>query len=159
MDGAEVPLGEKGELVYRGHNVMKGYYKNAEETAKTLQNGWLHSGDVAVKDKDGFFYIVDRIKDMIVRGGMKVYPREIEEVMIRHHAVSMVAVIGVPHDELGEDVKAFVVLKNDTSVCEKELMAWTKEQVAAYKYPRCIEFVKALPMTATGKILKKELRK
>jgi long-chain acyl-CoA synthetase len=158
-NGAEVPLGEKGELVYRGHNVMKGYYKNPEETGKTLQNGWLHSGDVAVKDADGFFYIVDRIKDMIVRGGMKVYPREIEEVMIRHDAVSMVAVVGVPHEELGEDVKAFVVLKNDTSVCEKELMAWTKEQVAAYKYPRCIEFVNALPMTSTGKILKKELRK
>lgn len=158
-DGKEVPAGEKGELLYRGHNVMKGYYKNAKETCKALQNGWLHSGDLAVKDKDGFYYIVDRIKDMIVRGGMKVYPREIEEVMIKHDAVSLVAIIGVPHEELGEDVKAFVVLKNDKSVCEKELIAWTKEHVASYKYPRCIEFVTALPMTATGKILKKELRK
>lgn len=158
-NGAEVPLGEKGELVYRGHNVMKGYYKNPEETAKTLQNGWLHSGDVAVQDADGFFYIVDRTKDMIVRGGMKVYPREIEEVMIRHDAVFMVAVIGVPHEELGEDVKAVVVLKDGRSVCENELIAWTKEHVASYKYPRCIDFVNALPMTATGKILKKELRK
>ena len=138
---------------------MKGYYKNPEETSKTLQNGWLHSGDVAVKDKDGFFYIVDRTKDMIVRGGMKVYPREIEEVMIRHDAVSMVAVIGVPHEKLGEDVKAVVVLKDSRSVCENELIEWTKEQVASYKYPRCIEFVKTLPMTATGKIMKKELRK
>ena len=159
VDGNEVPVGEKGELLYRGHNVMKGYYNKFEETRKALQNGWLHSGDIAVKDEDGFYYIVDRIKDMIVRGGMKVYPREVEEVMIKHEAVSLVAVIGIPHEELGEEVKAFVVLKADKSVCEKELISWTKEQVASFKYPRCVEFVKALPMTATGKILKKELRK
>lgn len=158
-DSNEVPVGEKGELLYRGHNVMKGYYKKPEETRKALQNGWLHSGDVAVKDEDGFYFIVDRIKDMIVRGGMKIYPREVEEVLAKHEAVSLVAVIGTPHEELGEEVKAYVVLKDGKCIAEKELIAWTKEQVAMHKYPRCIEFVQALPMTATGKILKKELRK
>jgi long-chain acyl-CoA synthetase len=158
-DGAEVPVGEKGELVYRGHNVMKGYYKKPEETAKTLQNGWLHSGDVAIKDEDGFYYIVDRTKDMIVRGGLKVYPREVEEVMMKHEAVSLVAVIGIPHEEMGEEVKAFVVLKENASVSQADLIDWTKKHVASYKYPRHVEFLTTLPMTATGKILKKELRK
>ncbi len=158
-DGKEVPTGEKGELLYRGHNVMKGYYKKPEETEKTLRNGWLHSGDMAIKDGDGFFYIVDRIKDMINRGGMKVYPREIEEVIIKHEAVSLVAVIGIPHEELGEEVKAYIVLKEDVSVTEIDIITWTKEQVASYKYPRHVEFIKALPTTATGKILKRELRK
>jgi long-chain acyl-CoA synthetase len=158
-DGNEVPVGEKGELLYRGHNVMKCYYNKPEETINALKDGWLHSGDIAVKDEDGFYYIVDRSKDMIIRGGMKVYPREVEEVMMKHEAVSLVAVIGVPHEELGEEVKAYVVLKNDKYVAERELIAWTKELVASYKYPRCIEFIQSLPMTATGKILKKELRR
>lgn len=158
-DGKEVPVGEKGELLYRGHNVMKGYYKNQEETGKALREGWLYSGDIAIKDEDGFYYIVDRTKDMIVRGGMKVYPREVEEVMMKHEAVSLVAVIGIPHEQLGEEVKACVVLKSDQSISEAELLSWTKKHVASYKYPRCIEFVRSLPMTASGKILKKELRK
>ncbi|ULQ54726.1 long-chain-fatty-acid--CoA ligase [Flavihumibacter fluvii] len=158
-DGLEVPVGEKGELLYRGHNVMKGYYKKPEETAKALQNGWLHSGDIAIKDEDGFYFIVDRTKDMINRGGYKVYPREIEEVMITHEAVSLVAVIGIPHYELGEEVKAFVVLNAGQNITEIELISWTKEKVATYKYPRHVEFLAALPMSATGKILKKELRK
>ncbi len=158
-DGNEVPVGEKGELLYRGHNVMKGYYKKPDETQKTLRNGWLHSGDMAVKDEDGFIYIVDRIKDMINRGGMKVYPREIEEVIIKHEAVSLVAVIGIPHEELGEEVKAYVVLKETATISDTDLITWTKERVASYKYPRHIEFIKALPTTATGKILKRELRK
>ncbi|HTA27435.1 MAG TPA: long-chain fatty acid--CoA ligase [Bacteroidia bacterium] len=158
-DGNEVPVGEKGELLYKGHNVMKGYYKKPEETAKALKNGWLHSGDIAVKDEDGFIYIVDRIKDMINRGGMKVYPREVEEVMIKHEAISLVAVIGITHEELGEEVKAYVVLKEGESVPAMELIAWTKERVASYKYPRHIEFVQALPVGPTGKILKRELRK
>jgi len=97
LDGNTVANGEKGELLYRGHNVMKGYYKKPDETEKALQNGWLHSGDLGVKDEDGFFYIVDRIKDMIIRGGFNVYPREVEEVMIKHKAVLLVAIIGVPH--------------------------------------------------------------
>ena len=158
-EGVEVPVGEKGELLYRGHNVMKGYYKKPDETAKTLQNGWLHSGDIAVKDEDGFYYIIDRTNDMIIRGGLNVYPREVEEVMIKHEAVSLVAVIGIPHEEMGEEVKAFVVLKEGHSLSEFDLIAWTKERIASYKYPRHVEFLAALPMGATGKILKKELRK
>ncbi len=159
MEGMEVPVGEKGELLYRGHNVMKGYYKKPEETAKALQDGWLYSGDIAVKDKDGFYYIVDRTKDMIIRGGLNVYPREIEEVMIQHEAVSLVAVIGIPHEEMGEEIKAFVVLKESFTISENDLITWTKERIALYKYPRHIDFLLALPMSATGKILKKELRK
>ena len=158
-DGKEVPVGEKGELLFRGHNVMTGYHNKPEETAKALQNGWLHSGDIAIKDEDGFYFIVDRTKDMIVRGGFKVYPREVEEVMIKHESVSLVAVIGIPHEQLGEEVKAYVVLKENHSISETELITWTKEHLAAYKYPRHIAFIPALPMTATGKILKKELRK
>jgi long-chain acyl-CoA synthetase len=158
-EGNEVAVGEKGELLYRGHNVIKGSYKKPEATATVLQNGWMHSGDIAVKDADGFYYIVDRTKDMIIRGGYNVYPREVEEIMIQHEAVSLVAVIGIPHEEMGEEVKAFVVLKENYIVSSIELVNWTKNRIAAYKYPRHIEFVAALPMSATGKILKKELRK
>ncbi len=158
-NGNEVPVGEKGELLYRGHNVMKGYYKRPEVNVEVLKGGWMHSGDVAIKDEEGFFFIVDRTKDMIIRGGLNVYPREVEEVMIKHEAVSLVAVIGVPDEESGEEIKACVVLKKGQAVSEKELIAWTKDKIAAYKYPRTIEFMDALPMSATGKILKKELRK
>ncbi|MEL6651425.1 MAG: AMP-binding protein, partial [Bacteroidota bacterium] len=155
----EVPVGEKGELLYRGHNVMKGYFNKPEANATTLRGGWMHSGDVAVKDEDGYFYIVDRTKDMIIRGGLNVYPREVEEVMMKHDAVSMVAVIGVPDEQYGEEIKACVVLKEGQTIGEEELSAWTKERIASYKYPRVVEFLPALPMSATGKILKKELRK
>ncbi len=155
----EVPTGEKGELLYRGHNVMKGYYKNPEANQKTLKGGWMHSGDVAIQDEDGFFFIVDRTKDMIIRGGLNIYPKEVEEVMMNHEAVSLVAVVGVPDEKSGEEIKAHVVLKEGETLSEDELMRWTKERIAAYKYPRIIEFMNALPMSATGKILKKELRK
>ncbi|GLR17326.1 long-chain-fatty-acid--CoA ligase [Portibacter lacus] len=158
-DGKEVPVGEKGELIYKGHNVTKGYYKKPEANKVSLKDGWLYSGDVAVKDEDGFYYIVDRTKDMIIRGGLNVYPREVEEVIIKHDAVSLVAVIGVPDDQYGEEIKAFVVLNEGKNVTEDELRTYTKEHIAAYKYPRVIEFLDALPMSATGKILKKELRK
>ncbi|MEO0897740.1 MAG: long-chain fatty acid--CoA ligase [Bacteroidota bacterium] len=158
-EGNEMPVGEKGELVYRGHNVMKGYYKKPEANAKTLKNGWLHSGDVAIKDEDGFFFIVDRTKDMIIRGGLNVYPREVEEVIIKHEAVSLVAVIGIPDDKMGEEIQACVVLHEGKSVSADELMEWTKSHIAAYKYPRVVAFRDSLPMNATGKILKKELRK
>ena len=124
----------------------------------TIRDGWLHSGDIAYKDEDGFFFIVDRTKDLIIRGGMNVYPREVEEAMIKHDAVSLVAVIGIPDEKMGEEVKAVVVLKEEITVTETELIEWTKERIATYKCPRQIEFVKALPMSATGKILKKELR-
>ena len=158
-EGKEVPVGEKGELIYRGHNVMKGYYKRPDVNAEVLRGGWMHSGDVAVKDEDGFFYIVDRTKDMILRGGLNVYPREVEEVMMKHEAVSLVAVIGVPDDGLGEEVRACVVLKEGATCTEEELILWTRDRIAAYKYPRSIQFLDALPMSATGKILKKELRR
>lgn len=157
-DGNEVPFGEKGELLYRGHNVMKGYHNRPDATAETVRDGWLFSGDVAYKDEDGFFFIVDRTKDLIIRGGMNVYPREVEEAMIKHEAVSLVAVIGIPDEKMGEEVKAVVVLKEEISVTETDLIEWTKERIADYKCPRQIEFVEALPMSATGKILKKELR-
>jgi long-chain acyl-CoA synthetase len=157
-NGQEVPVGEKGELLYRGHNVMRGYFNNSEASAEALKDGWMHSGDIAYQDDDGFFFIVDRTKDMIIRGGLNVYPREVEEVMIKHEAVSLVAVIGVPDEEFGEEVKAFVVLKEGANVTDGELITWTKEHIADYKYPRMVEFLDSLPMSATGKILKKELR-
>lgn len=156
--GEEVAVGEKGELLYKGHNVMKGYYKKPEATAAALKNGWLHSGDVAIKDADGYFYIVDRTKDMIIRGGLNVYPREVEEVIMNHSAVSLVAVVGVPDDQMGEEIKAFIVLKEGSKISEEDLISWIKDRVASYKYPRKIEFLKSLPMNATGKILKRALR-
>ena len=155
----EVPVGEKGELIYRGHNVMKGYYKKPEANVETLRGGWLHSGDVAIKDEEGYYYIVDRTKDMIIRGGLNVYPREVEEVIMKHDSVSLVAVIGIPDEKMGEEIKAFVVLKEGMKATEQEIIDHTKANIAAYKYPRVVEFVDSLPMSATGKILKKELRK
>jgi long-chain acyl-CoA synthetase len=156
--GAEVPPGEEGELLFRGPNVMKGYYKRAADTDIVLKDGWLHSGDLAVKDVDGFYYIVDRIKDMIIRGGMKVYPREVEEVLMQHPSVSIAAVIGTTHEKWGEEVKAFIVLKTGHSVAAESIIAWAKERMAAYKYPRLIEFIDKLPVSASGKILKRVLR-
>ena len=153
-----VETGQPGEVVIRGHNVMKGYYKQPEATAEALRNGWFHTGDVGMFDADGYLSIVDRKKDMILRGGFNVYPREIEEVMLAHPAVSMVAVIGVPDERLGEEVKAFVVKKPDADITEDALRVWCREQFAAYKYPRFIEFRTELPTSATGKILKRELR-
>ncbi len=156
--GNPPPLGEPGEIVIRGHNVMKGYYRRPEETAEAMRGGWFHTGDVGSMDEDGYFYIVDRTKDMIIRGGFNVYPREIEELMMEHPAVSLVAVIGEAHEEHGEEIKAFVVPAEGSELGADELIAWCKERLAAYKYPRLIEFRDSLPMTATGKILKAELR-
>lgn len=157
-NGEEMPIGEKGEIVYKGHNVMKGYYKNSEANAKTIKNGWLHSGDVGLKDEDGFFFVVDRTKDLVIRGGLNVYPREVESLIMNHEAVSLVAVIGVPDEKYGEEVKACVVLKEGQNISEEELIAWTKDKIANYKYPRHIVFMDSLPQSATGKILKRELR-
>ncbi|MBP8950410.1 MAG: AMP-binding protein, partial [Candidatus Promineofilum sp.] len=153
-----VPQGEMGEIVIKGHNIMKGYYKKPEATAEAMRNGWFHSGDIGKFDEDGFLSITDRVKDMIIRGGFNVYPREIEEVMVTHPAVSLAAVVGVPDERHGEEVKAYVILKPGQQVAEDELIEWCKECMAGYKYPRLIEFREALPMTATGKILKRELR-
>jgi long-chain acyl-CoA synthetase len=148
---------EIGEIAIRGHNIMRGYYNRPEATAEVMRDGWFRSGDLGRRDKDGFYYIVDRAKDMIIRGGFNVYPREIEEVLMTHEAVSLAAVIGVPHPSHGEEVKAFVILRDGTTATEEELVAWSKEQMAAYKYPRMVSIVETLPMTATGKLLKRAL--
>ncbi len=145
------------EIAIRGHNVMKGYYRRPEETAAVMRDGWFRSGDLARRDEDGYYYIVDRAKDMIIRGGFNVYPREVEEVLMTHPAVSLAAVIGVPDPALGEEVKAIVIKSPGDATSEAELVAWARGQMASYKYPRVVEFRDQLPMTATGKILKREL--
>ncbi len=155
----DIPLGEPGELVMQAHCVMKGYYNQPEATERAFRGGWLHTGDVAVKDEDGYYYIVDRLKDMIIRGGYNVYPREIEEKLMEHDDVSLVAVIGVPHEKYGEEVKADIVLHEGATTQPGDIIAWSKKQMANYKYPRIVDVVESLPMSATGKILKKELRK
>ncbi len=156
-DGADVAQGEVGEIVIRGHNVMKGYWEREDATAETVRDGWLHTGDMGQIDEDGYFFIVDRKKDLIIRGGYNVYPREIEEILYEHPAVREAAVIGVPHDEYGEEIGAAVALKDGESVSESELRDFVKEQVAAYKYPRQVWFVDDLPKGPTGKILKREI--
>jgi long-chain acyl-CoA synthetase len=150
--------GERGEICIRGHNIMKGYLKRREATTEALRGGWFHSGDIGYRDEDGCYWIVDRKKDMILRGGFNVYPREVEEVLYAHPAVAEAAVIGVPSESHGEEVKAIVALAPDQSATEDELMAFCKEQLAAYKYPRIIEIIDSLPKGPTGKILKRELR-
>jgi long-chain acyl-CoA synthetase len=147
-----------GEIAIKGPNIMRGYYNRPEATAEAIRDDWFRSGDLARRDEDGFYYIVDRSKDMIIRGGFNVYPREIEEVLMTHPAVSLAAVIGVPHESHGEEIKAFVIREKDhDDLTPDDLVAWGKEQMAGYKYPHIVEFVDELPMTATGKILKREL--
>lgn len=158
-DGTEADVGEKGELWYKGHSVTKGYYNKPEANANSFDHGWFRSGDIAEKDEHGYYYIVDRSKDMVNRGGLNVYPREIEEVLIKHPAVSMAAVIGVPDEKMGEEIKACIILKDGQTVTADELKAYTKEHLADYKYPRIYEFMDAFPISASGKILKRELRK
>jgi long-chain acyl-CoA synthetase len=159
-DDQELPPGRDsvGEIVIRGHNVMKGYFKNPEATAEAMRSGWFHSGDMGYQDEDGYFFIVDRKKELIIRGGFNVYPREVEEVLYSHPAVAAAAVIGVPDLRLGEEVKAFVQPKPGQHPTAEELIAFCKERVAAYKCPRSVDFVEQLPMGPTGKILKKELK-
>ncbi len=157
-DDHDVPVGELGEIVVRGHNVMKGYLGRPAATAEAMRNGWFHTGDIGKLDEDGYVYISDRVKDMVLRGGYNVYPREIEEVLMTHPAVSLAAVIGVPHDALGEEIKAFVILKEGAKTTPDALIAWSKENMAGYKYPRMLEIRDAFPMTASGKILKRGLR-
>jgi long-chain acyl-CoA synthetase len=157
-DGNDVPQGEVGEIVIRGHNVMKGYWNRPDATKAVLTgDGWFHTGDMARVDEDGYFFIVDRKKDMIIRGGYNVYPREIEEVLYEHPAVKEAAVVGVPDDALGEEVGAAVVLCKGEQIDPAELRNYVKEHVAAYKYPRKIWFVDELPKGPTGKILKREV--
>jgi long-chain acyl-CoA synthetase len=160
VDGRPLPAGagHVGEIVVRGPNVMTGYHENPEATARAFAGGWFHTGDLGYLDEDGFLFIVDRIKDMIIRGGYNVYPREVEEVLYAHPAVAEAAVIGVPDPKLGEEVHAIVSLKPGVPATEAGLIEFVKERVAAYKYPRTVEFRDTLPKSATGKILKKELR-
>ncbi len=153
----EVPEGEVGEIVIRGPNVMKGYWLRPEATAEAVRDGWFHTGDLARVDSDGYYYIVDRKKDMIIRGGYNVYPREIEEVLYEHPAVAEAAVIGLPHPSLGEEVAAAVALKPGVAATPEELRDYVKGQVAAYKYPRHVWIVDALPKGGTGKIQKRDI--
>jgi long-chain acyl-CoA synthetase len=157
-DGTEAGVDEPGEIWVRGHNVMKGYLNRPAATAEAIdEHGWFRTGDIGKRDTDGYLYVVDREKDMIIRGGFNVYPREIEEVLLTHPEVSLAAVVGVPHDSHGEEVKAFVVRKPGAGITEPDLVAWCRRNMASYKYPRIVEFRESLPMTATGKILKREL--
>ncbi|HEY2433734.1 MAG TPA: long-chain fatty acid--CoA ligase [Vicinamibacterales bacterium] len=153
-----VAAGERGEVILRGPNVMKGYYENPDATAEAKRGGWFRTGDIGRIDADGYLSIVDRKKDMILRGGFNVYPREVEEALLGHPAVSLAAVIGVPDERLGEEVKAFVVLKAGQQLRPEDLIAWAREEMAAHKYPRMVEIRDALPMNASGKVLKRELR-
>ncbi len=153
----DVPEGEVGEIAIRGHNVMKGYLGNPQATAEVMNGDWFRTGDLARRDDDGYYYIVDRAKDMIIRGGFNVYPREVEEVLYEHPAVASAAVLGIPHPELGEEIAAAITLKPGAQASEDELRDFVKERVAPYKYPRVIWITAELPLTATGKILKREI--
>jgi len=153
----DLPPGETGEILIRGHGVMKGYWNQPEASAHALRGGWMHTGDLAYVDEDGYYFIVDRIKDMIIRGGLNVYPREVEDVLHEHPAVMAAAVVPVPHPVLGEEVGAAVVLRDGARATEKELRGFVRDEIAAYKYPRHVWFVDALPQDVTGKVRKREI--
>jgi long-chain acyl-CoA synthetase len=156
-DDQEVADGEIGEIVIRGENVMKGYWNKPEATADAMRGGWFHSGDLARRDEDGFHFIVDRKKDMIIRNGYKVYPREVEEILYTHPAVAEAAVFGVPDAACGEEVAALVTLKDGASATDGELRDYVKERIAVFKYPRIVRFG-PIPKGPTGKILKREIK-
>ncbi len=156
-DDREMPDGTLGEIVLRGENILKGYYKNPEATASAFRNGWFHTGDIGYRDADGFFYIVDRKSDMIIRGGENIYPREIDEVLYQHPAVAAAATIGVPDPLYGEEVAAFIVGKEGMNVSEAELISFCRERLADYKCPKTIRIVAEIPKGPTGKLLKREL--
>jgi acyl-CoA synthetase (AMP-forming)/AMP-acid ligase II len=157
-DGKELPPGETGEIVTRSDLVMKGYWRNPEATNEALKNGWLHTGDMGYMDEKGYLFIMDRSKDMIISGGENIYPREIEEVLIRHKAVREVAVIGIPDAKWGEAIKAVVALHPGASVTEEELISFCLHHIARYKKPKSVDFVDVLPKNNYGKILKRDLR-
>lgn len=159
-DGKDLPSGAQnvGEILLRGHNVMKGYYRDPEGTAQALRNGWLHTGDLAYRDEDGFVFVVDRIKDLIIRGGYNVYPREVEEVLYAHPSVAEAAVVGRPDERLGEEVVAVVAVRPGAGQDAEALIAHCRENLAGYKCPREILFMAELPKNGSGKLLKRELR-
>jgi long-chain acyl-CoA synthetase len=152
-----LPTGELGEVVVRGHNVMAGYLNRPEATAEAIVDGWFRTGDLGTKDGDGFVSIVDRKKDMVLRGGYNVYPREVEEVLLRHPDIAQVAVVGLPDAVLGEEVCAVVIPAADSAAGAEVIIAWARGEMAAYKYPRRVEFVDAFPLGPSGKVLKREL--
>ena len=156
-DDNPVPQGEVGEIAIRGHNIMKGYWQRPDATEEAMRGGWFHSGDMARTDEDGYFFIVDRKKDLIIRGGYNVYPREVEEVLYEHPKIREAAVVGVPHDEWGEEIGAAVVLHDGEELPPEEVSAYVKDRIAAYKYPRVVWFLDELPKGPTGKILKREI--
>ncbi len=156
-DDNPVAQGEVGEIVIRGHNIMKGYWQRPEATEEAMRGGWFHSGDMARTDEDGYFFIVDRKKDLIIRGGYNVYPREVEEILYEHPKIREAAVVGVPHDEWGEEIGAAVVLMDGEQLGAEEVSAYVKDRIAAYKYPRVVWFLDDLPKGPTGKILKREI--
>jgi len=153
----EVPFGELGEIVLQGENILKGYFKNPAATEHAFRNGWFHTGDIGYRDQDGFFYIVDRKTDMIIRGGENIYPREIDEVLYQHPAVAAAATIGVPDPLYGEEVAAFIVLKDGAKIAEQDLIDHCRKDLADYKCPKTIHIVTDIPKGPTGKLLKREL--
>ena len=157
-DGNEVGPEELGEVIIRADFVMKGYWNNPEATAETIRDGWLYTGDIAKRDEDGFFYIMDRKKDMIISGGENIYPAEIEDLLMRHPKIQDAGVIGFPHEIWGEAVKAIVVVQQGETLTEEEVIEWTEGKIGKFKMPKTVVFTEALPRTPTGKILKRELR-
>jgi long-chain acyl-CoA synthetase len=154
-----VEQGEVGEIAIRGPNVMKGYWRKDDATAEVMDDdGWFRTGDMAKVDEEGYFFIVDRKKELIIRGGYNVYPREVEEVLYEHPKIREAAVVGVPHDEWGEEIGAAVVLHDGEELAPEEVSAYVKERIAAYKYPRVVWFLDELPKGPTGKILKREIQ-
>jgi long-chain acyl-CoA synthetase len=154
----DLPPGEVGEIIIRGPQVMQGYWNKPQETAQVLRDGWLYTGDIAKKDADDYYYIVDRKKDMIIAGGYNIYPREVEEVLFENPKIAEAAVIGVPDPYRGETVKAFVVLRPGATATAEEIIAFCRERLAAYKVPRIVVFRDSLPKSAVGKYLRRELR-
>jgi len=159
LDDNEVPAGEQGEIVLRGPNVMVGYYKNTEATAEALRGGWLHTGDVGYLDEDGYLFITDRMKDMIIKGGYNLYPSEIEGYLEAHPAIAEVSVIGIPDSKYGEEVMAFIVRRPDQELVEEDIIEFAKAKMTPFKAPSQVKFIDALPKSLVGKVLKKELRK
>ncbi len=156
--GEDVPTGEVGEIVIKGGSIMKGYWNRPEATTDSIRDGWFYSGDAGFFDKDGYLFIHDRVKDMIVSGGENIYPAEVENALFGHPAIADAAVVGVPHEKWGEAVKAIVVLKPGEQATPDEIIAFAKTRIASYKVPKSVDFIEALPRNPSGKILRRELR-
>jgi long-chain acyl-CoA synthetase len=154
-----VPTGDDGEICVRADGVMAGYWNSPAETAATLQGGWLHTGDIGRLDADGYLYVVDRKKDLIIRGGFNIFPRDVEDVLLQHPAVAMAGVVGRPDERLGEEIVAFVSLRPGTQATPAEITDFAREQLAAHKYPREVNIVDAVPLTSVGKLDRKALRR